>query len=214
MRKQSIISIINPDSKFSPKEKKLLQKLNTSAKVQDFLNKLRFNFEKNGETLKSPLFSLRQKNAHCIEGALLGAYILSEHGFKPYLMHLKAIKGDYDHVIVPFKVGKFWGALSKTNHAVLRYREPIYKNIRELALSYFHEYFLDDGRKTLRQYSKLLNLNTFEKDWPTMKGNLWGIDQELDKIKHYDIVSGKYIKNLRKADKIEIKAGKIVEFEK
>jgi len=197
---------------FSQKEKALLQKLNIPAKVQDFLNGLKFNFEENGETFKSPLFTLRARNAHCIEGALLGAYMLSKHGFTPYLMHLKASKGDYDHVIAPFKVGGLWGALSKTNHAVLRYREPIYKNIRELVMSYFHEYFLDNGRKTLRQYSKLLNLNTFKKIWATSEIDLWYIDKKLDKIKHYDIVPKAQVKKLRKADKIEIKAGKIVEF--
>lgn len=139
--------------------------------------------------------------------------MLSLHGFTPYVMHLKATKGDYDHVVAPFKVGGLWGALSKTNHAVLRYREPIYKNIHELALSYFHEYFLDDGRKTLRQYSKLLNLNTFE-NWTIKEDNLWEIDKKLDKVKHYDIVSKTYVKNLRKADKIEIEVGKIVEYKK
>lgn len=204
---------------FTKKEKALLQKLNTPAKIQDFLNDLKFNFEKDTkgnkkETLKSPLFTLRGNNAHCIESALLGAYILSQHGFTPYILHLKALKGDYDHVIAPFEIGGFWGALSKTNHAVLRYREPVYKNIRELALSYFHEYFLDDGRKTLRQYSELLNLNIFESDWMMQEGDIWGIDQELDKIRHYDIIPKAYIKKLRKADKIEIKAGKIVEYKK
>lgn len=201
---------------FTLKEKTLIQKLNTPAKVQDFLNGLKFNFEKNGkrkiQTLRSPLFTLKAQKAHCFEGALLGAYILSLHGFTPYLIHLKATKHDYDHVVAPFKVGGFWGALSKTNHAVLRYREPIYKNIRELALSYFHEYFLDDGRKTLRQYSGLLNLNDFKKGWETMAGDLWGIDEALDKIKHYDLIPKAYIKKLRRADKIEIKAGKIVEY--
>ena len=192
--------------------------------MQDFLNGLRFNFERparrggqNGrtaETLKSPLFSLRQKSAHCLEGALLGAYILSRHGFTPYLMHLKSAKSDYDHVVAPFKIGGLWGALSKTNHAVLRYREPVYKSIRELAISYFHEYFLDDGKKTLRQYSKLLNLNSFEKGWETMVGDLWGIDEELDKIKHFNMVPKSFIKKLRKADNIEIKAGKITEWKK
>jgi hypothetical protein len=199
---------------FTSKEKNLFKKLNTPAKVQDFLNGLKFNFEKDGETLKSPLFSLRAKKVHCLEGAILGAYILSLHGLKPYLMHLKANKTDYDHVVAPFKVGNFWGALSKTNHAVLRYREPVYRNIRELAMSYFHEYFLNDGEKTLRQYSKLLNLNNFEKNWMFLEGDLWGIDQELDKIKHYDIVPKSHIKKLRKADKIEIEAGKIVEWKK
>lgn len=205
-------------SVFTQKEIALIKKLNTPAKVQDYLNTLRFNFEdqkgKKRETLKSPLFTLRANRAHCMEGALLGAYILSKHGFRPYLMVLKAVKKDYDHVIVPFKIGGFWGALSKTNHAVLRYREPIYKNIRELAMSYFHEYFLDNGVKTLRQYSKFLNLNIFQDDWAILDGDLWDIDEELDKIKYFDILPKNYIKKLRKADRVEIKAGKIVEYKK
>ncbi len=199
---------------FTKKEKELMQKLNTPAKVQDFLNGLKFNFEKKGQTLKSPILTLRVGNAHCIEGAILGAYILSLHGFPPLLLHLKTIKGDYDHVIAPFKMDGLWGALSKTNHAVLRYREPIYKNIHELVMSYFHEYFLDNGMKTLRSYSEPLNLNIFEKGWEREDRDLWGIDDELDKIRHYDILSKTAIKNLRKAEEIEIKAGKIVEFKR
>ncbi len=197
---------------FTKEEIKLFKKLNTPSKVQDFLNALYFNFEKSGETLKSPILTLRARKAHCLEGAILGAYILSLHGYKPYLMLLKAEKGDYDHVVAPFKQGRFWGALSKTNHAVLRYREPVYKNIRELAMSYFHEYFLNNGKKTLRQYSALLNLNEFEDDWITSDKDLWGIDEELDKIKHYELVPKSHIKRLRKADKVEIAAGKIKEY--
>ena len=199
-----------------------MRKLNTPAKVQDFLNGLRFNFEEKGETLHSPLITLRKKKAHCFEGALLGAYILSLHGREPMILHLKTTKRDFDHVIVPFKEGRYWGALSKTNHAVLRYREPIYKSIRELVMSYFHEYFLDDGTKTLRRYSRPLNLNVFENGWETSEEDLWGIDEELDKIKHFSVLprrkvgvptkaSGQKFK-LRKADKVEIKAGKIVEY--
>jgi hypothetical protein len=199
---------------FSKKEIILMQKLNTPAKVQDFLNRLQFNFEKRRETLKSPLFSIQEKRVHCFEGALLGAYILSRHGCRPYLMHLKATSKDYDHVVVPFKIKGFWGALSKTNHAVLRYREPVYKNIRELAMSYFHEYFLDNGQKTLRQYSALLNLDGVDRNWITQEKDLWWLDKKLDKVRHYNIVPKHCIKNLRKADGIEIKAGKIVEFKK
>ncbi len=199
---------------FTKKEIALIKKLNTPAKVQDFLNTLKFNFEEEGERLKSPILALRARKAHCAEGALLGAYILSTHGYKPLILHLKTTKGDFDHVVVPFKKEGLWGALSKTNHAVLRYREPVYKNIRELVMSYFHEYFLDSGLKTLREYSKPLNLNIFEKNWEVMEGDLWGIDQELDKIKHYDIASKKILKKLRKADEIEIKAGKIEEFKR
>lgn len=197
---------------FTKNENAFMRKLNTPAKVQDFLNNLEFNFEKNGETCKSPFFILSEGKAHCLEGAILGAYILSLHGFQPLLLHLQATKHDYDHVIAPFEVNGFWGALSKTNHAVLRYREPIYKNIRELAMSYFHEYFLDNGVKTLRKYSIPLNLNVFEKGWEIEEGDLWGIDEELDKIKHYDFVPKNYIKKLRKADRVEIEAGKVVEY--
>ncbi len=197
---------------FSKKEKSLLQKLSTPAKVQDFLNSLKFNFGENGNTLKSPILTLRARKAHCIEGAVLGAYILSLHGFPPLILHLQSIKEDFDHVIALFKQHGLWGALSKTNHAVLRYREPVYKNIHELVMSYFHEYFLNNGIKTLRKYSRPLNLNVFENAWMLENADLWGIDQELDKIKHYDIIPKTFIKNLRKTDKVEIKAGKITEY--
>ena len=199
---------------FTKKEKLLFKKLNTPARVQDFLNKIQFNFEKGGETLKSPLYTLRTGKAHCFEGALLGAYILSLHGFPPLVLHLKATRGDYDHVVAPFKINGFWGALSKTNHAVLRYREPVYKNIRELVISYFHEYFLDSGAKTLRQYSEPFNLKILSDGWKMSKNNLWHIDKKLDKIKHYDIIPKVQLGKLRKADKIEIKAGKVTEYKK
>ncbi len=189
-----------------------MRKLDTPAKVQDFLNTLKFNFEKDGDTLKSPMLVLRSGSAHCIEGAILGAYILSLHGFLPLILHLKSDKNDFDHVVALFKIGGFWGAISKTNHAVLRYREPVYKNIRELVMSYFHEYFLDNGRKTLKRYSRPLDLSIFEKGWEIEESDLWGIDEELDKIKHYDIAPRAVLRKLRKADDIEIKAGKIVEF--
>jgi len=201
--------------KFTKKEIALMKKLNTPAKVQDFLNSLKFNFEEDGiQTLKSPIMVLRTKSAHCIEGAILGAYILFLHGFKPLILHLQTTKNDFDHVIAPFKQNGFWGALSKTNHGVLRYREPVYKNTRELVMSYFHEYFLDDGKKTLRKYSRPLDLSLFEDGWEIEEGNLFGIDEELDRIKHYKIAPKKTFDNLREADKIECKMGKIVEFYK
>lgn len=190
-----------------------MKKLNTPAKIQDFLNCIPKNFEKDGkDTVKSPVVVLRTNSAHCIEGAMLGAYILSLHGHKPLLMNLASTNDDYDHVIAPFKIKGLWGALSKTNHPVLRYREPVYKNIRELVMSYFHEYFLDNGNKTLQRYSELLNLNDFEPNWMLQDGDLWGIDEELDKIKYYDIAPKEILKSLRKADPIEREAGKLKEW--
>jgi hypothetical protein len=199
---------------FTKKEKIFLKKLSNPKKIQDFLNEIPFNFEKKGETLKSPVRVLRERSAHCFEGALFGAYALSLHGFKPLILHLQATKNDLDHVIVPFKIGNFWGALSKTNHSVLRYREPVYKNIRELVMSYFHEYFTKDGKKNLRAYSHPMNLSKLSKDWVTSQKDLWYIDKKLDKIKHHNIADKKVFKNMRKADKIEIKTEKIIEFKK
>ncbi len=196
---------------FTNKELSLFKKLNTPAKVQDFLNKIPINKEKNGVgTAKSPIRVLREKNAHCIEGAVLGAYILSLHGHKPLLLHLETTKSDFEHVIAPFKVDGLWGALSKTNHAVLRYRDPVYKSIRELAMSYFHEYTTDDGTKTLRKYSDLLDLGEFEDGWELEKNDLWGIDEELSRISHHSIVP-KGLK-LRRADPIEREVGKVTEW--
>ena len=201
---------------FTKEQKALFKKLNTPAKVQDFLNSIPINFEEDKiNSLKSPLMVMRKWNAHCIEGAILGAYILSLHGHKPLLINLKANKKDFDHVIVPFKVNGYWGALSKTNHAVLRYREPVYKNTRELVMSFFHEYFTDDGKKTLRKYSVPLNLFEFGDDWITEEQyGLWGIDDELDRIKHYDIAPKQNMKNLRLAEKIERDAGKIIQYKR
>ncbi len=198
---------------FTKKEKELLKKLNTPAKVQDFINSIPFNFEHDGvDRVKSPVRVLREKSAHCIEGAIFSAYALSLHGFKPKLIYLKTTKNDLEHVITLFEQDGFLGAISKTNHAVLRYREPVYKNVRELVMSYFHEYFLNDGTKTLRGYSDPLDLSIFEDGWEVAEEDLWGIDEELDKMKHHEIISKNMAKRLRKADKIERKAGEMPEW--
>ncbi len=204
---------------FSLPEKKLLNTLNMPEKIQDYLNSIPFNFEKNGhDTIKSPLRTLRENNAHCFEGALLGAYLLSLHGHKPLIMALiasttpvRGIKPDVDHCIAPFKVNGLWGALSKTNHAVLRYREPVYRSLRELVMSYFHEYFLNDGTKTLRSYSRPVNLNAISSNWFESVDDLWIVDEALDKTKHYQLLPNNYRRTLRKADSIERKAGMITD---
>src|SRR3989344_6702680 len=138
----------------------IFRKLNSSRKLQDFINVIPVNFEKKGETLMSPRRVLKEKKAHCLEGAFLASAILWFHGEKPLLMDLKTTDYDFDHVVALFRRGKFWGEISKTNHAVLRYREPIYDSPRELAMSYFHEYFMDSGFKTLRSYSASFDLST------------------------------------------------------
>lgn len=196
---------------FTRAEQALIRRLATPAAIQDFLNTLPFNFEAHGrETVRSPLRVLRDRTAHCLEGAIFAAYVLSQHGRRPLLLHLGTARGDVDHVVALFRDQGRWGAISKTNHAVLRYREPVYQTLRELVLSYFHEYFLDDGRKTLRRYSRPLDLRRFDDDWATAADDLWGIDAALDEIRHYDLVPKGL--RLRRADPIERAAGKIVEW--
>lgn len=195
-------------------EEKILKKLNTGKKIQDFLNRLEINFEEDGETCMSPRKVLRERKAHCIEGAFLAAFCLKLAGKKPLVVDLKTTKDDFEHVLCVFEKDGKWGAISKTNHAVLRYREPIYRDVRELVMSFFHEYFDNKGRKTLRSFSEPVDLiEKFGTDWITSKENLWEMHDALDKEKHFPILTKKQKWNLRKADKIEIEAGKLVEWE-
>ncbi len=197
----------------SASELRILKSLRTPTKIQDFLDTIPMNFEKHGETCMSPRSVLRERKAHCIEGAMLAAAALRLHGYKPLLVDMKATPKDFDHVIAVFQEGKHWGAISKTNHGVLRYREPIYASIRELVMSYFHEYTTDDGRKTLRSYSRPVNLSIFDHlDWLTDEDDVWHIPIYLDEAKHYPLLKPAQIKNLRKADPIERKIGKATEW--
>ncbi len=197
------------------KELKILKKLNSPRKIQDFLDKIEINYEPNGDSCKSPRKVLREGNAHCMEGAMLAAAALKVNGFKPLVVDLTSNKKDFDHVVVVFQENGYWGAISKTNHAALRYRDPIYKSIRELVMSYFNEYFLSDGSKTLRSYTRPINLNRFDKkNWITSEEDIWYIPEYLADAKHINILTKSQIKKLRKADPIEIETGRIVEWRK
>lgn len=191
---------------------KTLKKLNTPAKIQDYLNSISFNFEKDGETCRSPFEVWKHKKAHCLEGAMFAAAALRTNGKPPLLLDLRSAKKDFDHVVALFKRNGKWGAISKTNHAVLRYREPVYASIRELTLSYFHEYFLNDGTKTLESFSTKpfkLPKNT---NWIFADEDLWDIGADLEDAPHTQIATTEERKTFRKADKVEIQAGKIVEY--
>ncbi len=145
-----------------------MKKLDTPEKIQDFLDAFPSNLSRYSDSCSSPRMALRKGRAHCIEGAFIAATALWLHGRRPLLLDLKAKSPDFDHVIVPFKHNGYWGAISKSNHPVLRYRDPIYRTLRELALSYFHEYVLTStGEKTLRSYSRPFSLKRFGIDWIT-----------------------------------------------
>ncbi|OGJ12947.1 hypothetical protein A3K82_01670 [Candidatus Pacearchaeota archaeon RBG_19FT_COMBO_34_9] len=191
----------------------ILKQLNTPRKIQDFLNRIPINFEENGDTCMSPRKVLKENKAHCIEGALLAAVAMKMMGKKPLIVDLEANQKDFDHVICVFQKGKKWGSISKTNHAVLRYREPVYNSIRELVMSFFHEYFDDNGSKNLRRYSDPVDLSIFDNlNWITSEKDVWEIPEYLTCVKHYPILTKRQIHSLRKADILEIEAGKLTEW--
>lgn len=194
-------------------DKKILSRLNTPHKIQDFLDALPQNHEKNGETCMSPHMVLQKKKAHCIEGAMLAAIALWLHGEKPLIMSLKVSRDDDDHIIALYKKNGHWGAISKTNHAVLRFRDPIYRTPRELALSYFHEYFLTkNGKKTMRGYSKPINLKRFGIKWVNMEEDLWDIGNAIFNMPHISVVPKGNEKHIRKAHPVERTAASIKEW--
>ncbi len=200
----------------SAEERMLLKKLNSPAKIQDYLDTLPFNHEASGETYMSPRRVIAMRTAHCFEGALFAAAALMYHKQKPLLLDLRATSDDTDHVVALFKSGSYWGAISKTNHGVLRYREPVYASVRELALSYFHEYFLQsNGKKTLRAYSKPYNLlRSPIKNWLTAEEELIDLVNDLDDSPHEPIAPSVTLRKLRKADAIEIAMADHVEWPK
>jgi hypothetical protein len=174
------------------------------------------NFTGRRHTYASPLVVLETGKAHCMEGAMLAAAALWRQGRPPLLLDIKTTDTDDDHVIALFKEGNRWGAVSKTNHAVLRYRDAVYHNPRELAMSYFNEYFLDSGIKTMRSYSVPFDLSKYGKKngdgWLTSRGDLADIAADLDFSRHFQILKKDDVHKLRRADKSEIEAGKIVEW--
>jgi hypothetical protein len=196
-------------------ELRTLERLTNARKIQDYLNSLEQNHEPEGDTCLSPRRVMREKRAHCIEGAMLAALAFRIHGQKPLILDLESARHDFDHVVALFRQHGCWGAVSKTNHGVLRYREPVYKTIRELVLSYFHEYFDKRGFKTLRRYSNPVDLSRFDrKGWMTNEENNWFVAQHLVEVPHKDLLTRSQVATLRRADPIEIRMGEIVEWKK
>jgi len=205
------------ESGFTKREYDMLKRLSTPIKIQDFLDTLAFNYEKKGDTHMSPHRVLKERKANCIEGALLAAAALWINGERPFIMNLspKGGKNDCDHVVTLYKRNGHWGAISKTNHACLRFRDPVHRNIHEIVLSYSHEWFINETReKVLEQYSTPLDMRKFGVEWITTEKDLWEIDDALDALPYYNIVPKGNWKYVRKADKMELKAGSFVEWKK
>jgi len=189
--------------------------LNSPTKVQTYLDALPVNFELSGETNFPPNLVFEKQTAHCFEGAVFAAAVLAFHGQRPLLMDFATAYDDEDHTIALFKKNGLWGAISKTNHAVLKYRDPIYKTPRELAMSYFHEYYLWDGRKSLRAYSVPFDLTRFEPSSWIIGSEPQHLDWLMSKIsasRYLAVAPEKSIRDLRSASKVELRALKTIDF--
>src|SRR5579862_476477 len=175
---------------FNSRERRILGSMKTPARIQRFLDeKISYNTEPDGDTCYSPRVVLREGVAHCMEGALLAAAALMHLGHPPLLVDLEAVR-DTDHVLAVYRANGYWGAVAKSDYSGLRSREPVYRNIRELVMSYFEHYFNPEGEKTLRAYSRPVNLRQFDRqNWMTSEEDVWVIPNYLCEIKHTPVLT-------------------------
>ena len=201
------------DLGLAPREYRTLARLTSPDKIQAFLNAIPCNHEIGGETVLSVQQVLRQRRAHCIEGAMVAAAALWVNGDRPLLIHLDCHESDYPHVIAVFRRGGAWGAISKTNGAPLRYRDPIYRTLRELTLSYFHEYSNKRGHKTLRSYSQPYDMRRLDPaKWVTAAKPCWEAHDLLTGRRHFPLITRRQERLLTRRDRFEQHAGKMVEY--
>lgn len=188
----------NPIREFTPVELRQLRALKTPVGVQRFLDSLPYHL---ADTAWSPRKVLRERTAHCLEGAIFAAAALRVLGFPPLLWDLEA-DNDTDHVLAIFKVGDCWGAVAKSNFTGCRYREPVYRTLRELAMSYFNIYFNLRSERTLRRYSKPIDLSRFDqRHWMTAEASIWFVAEYLCEIPHIELLTPAQARKLTRIDK-------------
>jgi len=179
-------------------EKDFINRFKKPYDIQQFLDAIPYN--PNPEC-RSPRFVIKEPKAHCFEGALFAAAMLNEMGHKPLIIDMFAVNDD-DHVIAVFQVNKRWGAIAKSNTTALRYREPVYKTVRELMMSYFDFYFNTLGEKSLRSYSRPVDLNRFsQQQWMFTDADLEFIGDYLTQIHHYLLIDKSMEETLQPVDK-------------
>jgi hypothetical protein len=195
---------------FDRRQWKDLRALTSPAKIQMFLdNEICYNLEPGGDTCYSPRTVLRKRVAHCMEGAMLAAVALRRLGYPPLLVDLEAVR-DSDHVLAVYRAGGCWGAVAKSDYSGLRSREPVYRNIRELVMSYFEHYFNPAGEKTLRAYSRPVNLGQFDRQgWMTSEENVWVVPNYLCDIKHTPVAAQAALRRVARMDKRLFAAGRV-----
>ena len=191
------------DFGFSNSELRKLRALKTPAGVQLFLDKLPYNL---GYTGRSPKKVLHERTASCLEGGIFAAAALRVLGYPPLIFDLEA-DHDTDHVVAIFKVRGHWGAVAKSNFAGCRYREPVYRTLRELVMSYFNIYFNLRFQRTLRRYSRPVNLARFDRlNWMTTDKPVWFIAEHLCEIPHVRLLTPAMERNLTRLDPRSVKA--------
>jgi hypothetical protein len=189
---------------FTPQELRRLSSLKTPQLVQRFLEDLPYH---HANTAWSPRVVLRERTAHCFEGAIFAAAALRVNGFKPLIWDLEGIR-DTDHVLAIYRHDRHWGAIGKSNFAGLRFREPVYRSLRELAMSYFDNYYNLLGERTLRAYSRTVDLSRFDRlDWMTTEKPVWFIAQHLCEVPHTPVITEAQAKRLTRLDKRAHTAG-------
>jgi hypothetical protein len=192
----------------------VLRRLRTPEKIQAFLYGLKQNFEQQGETCDSVRTVLRERRAHCIEGAMLAACALWIQGEPPLLLDLQAVH-DFDHVVALFRRHGRWGAISKTNGIGLRWRDPVYASLRELAMSYLHEYYNKRDRKTLRTYSVAYDLRRVKpEEWVTAEDGAWDLIDKLEATRHYTLMTRAQARSLIRRDPFEREVGNLLQYKK
>ena len=190
-----------------------LARLTTPARIQAFVNAIPANHEVAGETVHSVRSVLRRREAHCIEAALLAACALWIQGAPPLVVHLDCAASDHPHVVAVFRRGRCYGAISKSNGNWLRFREPVYRSLRELAMSYFHEYFDRTGAKTLRSYTRPFDLRRVDPAlWVTATDHCWPLHDLLASLRHYPLLSRAQAAGLARRDPFERRAQRQVQY--
>lgn len=183
------------------RERAVFRRLRSPAGIQHFLDHdLAYNKEPGGPTCRSPRRVLRDRTAHCMEGALFGAAALRMLGHPPLLLDLEAVRDD-DHVLAIYRRRGHWGAIAKSNYSGLRYREPVYRTLRELVMSYFEHYYNLRREKTLRNYSRPVNLRRFDSiHWMIAEEDVWAIPEYLTTISHRPLLPPGLVATLRRVD--------------
>lgn len=186
-------------------ERRILSGLTSPNRIQAFLDNLAYSPETG---YRCPLRVLREKVAHCFDGALFGAAALRRLGHQPLVLYMIATARDDDHLLAIYKRDGYWGAVAKSNFVGLRFREPVYRTLRELVMSYFESYYNVAREKTLRGYTVPLNLRTYDKlSWMVKDEPLERIAERLDEIRKFPVLTRRAVRGLSLVDGRSYRAG-------